>query len=57
MERNVKTTADKNPEGFTNVGGKGKGRKWPQKNINEEIQLSHNSFKILEEEYGNKETN
>jgi len=27
------------------------------KKINEERQLSHNSFKILEEEDGNKETN
>ena len=24
MERNVKTTTDKNPKGFTKVGGKGK---------------------------------
>jgi len=27
MERNVKTMMDKNPEGFTKVGGKGKGGK------------------------------
>ena len=57
MERNVKTNADKNPKVFTKVGSKGKGRKRPQKNINEERQTSYNSFKILEEEDGNKETN
>lgn len=57
MERNVKTTVDKNPEGFTKEGGKGKGGRWPPKKTNEERQPSHNSFKILEEEEGNKETN
>jgi len=41
---------DKNLEGFTKVGGKGKGGKRQQKNINGEKQLSHNSFKILEED-------
>ena len=53
----MKTTADKNPEGFNKVGGKGKGGKRPQKKINEEKQSCHNSFKILEEEDENKETN
>jgi hypothetical protein len=36
MERNVKTTVDKDPEGFTKVGGKGKGGKRYQKKINED---------------------
>lgn len=58
IERNVKTSVDKNPEGFTKVGGKGICKKRPQKKINEEKQSSHNSFKILEEEEeGNKEMN
>ena len=57
MERNVKTTVDKNPKSFTKVGGKGKGEKRQHKKINKERQPSHNSFMILEEEEGNKETN
>ena len=57
LESNGKTFVDNDHEGFTKVGGKGKGGKRPQKKINEERQTSHNSFKILEEEEGNKETN
>jgi len=57
LERNVNTTVDKNPKGFTKVGGKGKGGRWMQKKTNEERQLNHNRFEILEEEEGNKETN
>jgi len=56
MDRIVKTTTDKNTRGFTKDGGKGKVKNQLQKNINEERQPGHNSFKILEEE-GNKETN
>jgi len=57
LERNVKTTPNKNPESFTKVGRKEKGRKRPQKKINEEIKSSYKGFKILEDEDGNKETN
>jgi len=56
MEGKVKTAEDKNHEGFTKVGSKGKGGKRPQKKMNEDRQLRHNRFKILEEEEGNKET-
>eukprot|EP00253_Pinus_taeda_P005789 PITA_05789 len=57
MERNVKITTDKNPQGFTKVEGKGKGRKWQQKKIDEDRQPSQNVFKIPEEEVENKGTN
>ena len=53
----MKTTMGKNLKGFTKVWGKVKGGKRPQKKINEEKKSSHNNFKILEEEEGNKETN
>ena len=48
---------DKNPEGFTKVGGKGKGGKKSQKKINEERKSSYKGLKILEDEDGNKERN
>lgn len=57
LERNKKTATRKDPEGFTKVGGKGKGGKWNQKKINEDQQLNHNSFKMLEEEIGNNGEN
>ena len=47
---------DRDHEGFTKVGGKGKWGKHPHKKINEDKHTRHNSFKILEEEEGNKET-
>lgn len=56
MEGNGKTTVDRNHEGFTKVGGKGKGGKCLQKKINEDRHITHNSFKILEEEEGKKDT-
>ena len=57
LESNTKTTTGKDPEGFTKVGGKGKGGKRYQKKINKDEQLSHNCFKILEEEDGNNKAN
>ena len=39
------------------MGGKGKGGKRHKRKINEDGQLSHNSFKILEEEVGNNGAN
>jgi len=53
----MKATTSKDPEGFTKVGGKGKGGKQYQKKINEYGQSCHNSFKILEEEVEINETN
>lgn len=57
MESNIKATTDKDPEGFTKVGGKGNGGKRYQKKIAEDGQLNHNSFKILEEEVKNNGMN
>jgi len=57
MKNNIKTNTCKDPEGFTNVGGKHKGGKKNQKKTNEDKKPSHNSFKILEEEGGNNGTN
>ena len=54
MEDNLRTNTGKDPEGFTNMGGRGKGggRKY-QNNPNEYKLPSRNSFEILEEEGGN----
>ena len=49
MEGNGKTSLDRDHEGFTKVGGKGKGGKRPNKKISEDRYKRHNSFKILEE--------
>lgn len=56
MEGNGKTIVERDHEGFTKVGGRGKGGKRPHKKINEDKHTRHNNFKILEEEEGNKET-
>ena len=56
MESNTKNTTYKDPEGFTKVGGKGKGGKWPHTKISEDRYTKHNSFKILEEAEENMET-
>jgi len=56
MEDNGKTSLDRNHEGFTKVGGKGKGGKWVHKKISEDRYTRHNSFKILEEAEENMET-
>ena len=56
MEGNGKTNVDRNRDGFTKVWGKGKGGKHPQNKRNEDRHTRHNSFKILEEEEGKKET-
>lgn len=56
MEGNGKTYLDRDHEGFTKVGGKGKGGKHPHKNISEDRNTRHNSFKILKEVEENMET-
>jgi len=53
----MKTNTGKNSASFTKMGGKGKGGKKYQKEINKEKQPSHNNFKILEEEGGNNGMN
>jgi len=56
MEGNAIPTEDKNHEGFTKVGSKGKGGKHPQKKMNQDRNSRYNRFKTLEEEERNKET-
>ena len=56
MEGNGKTSLDRDHKGFTKVGGKGKGGKWPHKKISEDRYTRHNSLKIIEEVKENVET-
>lgn len=56
MEGNGKTPLDRDHEGFTKVGGRGKGGKQRHKNINEDRYTRRKKFKILEEVEDNMET-
>ena len=49
MESRIKATSGKETEIFNKVGSRGKGGRKNQKKINEEKQLSHNRFKVLDE--------
>jgi len=49
LEKNMKTNKGKDHEGFTKMGGKGKGGKKYQRKTSKDKHPSHNSFKILEE--------
>lgn len=57
LDSNTKATTNNDPEGFTKVGGEGKGGKRYQKKSTEDGKPNHNSFKILEEEVENNWTN
>lgn len=50
MESRIKATSGKKNKCFNKVGSRGKGGRKNQKKINEEKQLIHNRFKVLEEE-------
>lgn len=56
VESNGKTSINKDHEGFTKDGGKGKWGRRSHKNPSEDIHTKHNSFKSLEEEEESKET-